>query len=135
MMDRKVPERGMSSLTSATRTSRRPRLDGRRLRRASSCWPSCAIFVRRAGACGPMFCEFPLGQHTPARPPLRTKRGHDISADMRQRRFHSGVRDLAELYHPPLDWWRRQDNTGDLPHPSWRSWTAGLRWPGQNVLT
>jgi len=33
------------------------------------------------------------------------------------RRFHLGIRNLAELYRPLLDHWRLYDNTGRQPHP------------------
>jgi len=45
-----------------------------------------------------------------------TKGGHNIPDDVQQRRFHLGVRNLAELYRPLLDWWRLYDNTGGSPH-------------------
>jgi predicted ABC-type ATPase len=45
-----------------------------------------------------------------------TKGGHNIPDDVQQRRFHLGIRNLAELYRPLLDWWRLYDNTGRAPH-------------------
>jgi predicted ABC-type ATPase len=45
-----------------------------------------------------------------------TKGGHNIPDDVQLRRFHLGVRNLAELYRPLLDHWRLFDNTGDHPH-------------------
>ncbi len=45
-----------------------------------------------------------------------TKGGHNIPDDVQQRRFHLGIRNLAELYRPLLDDWRLYDNTGDRPH-------------------
>lgn len=45
-----------------------------------------------------------------------TKGGHDIPDDVQLRRFHLGVRNLAELYRPLVDYWRLYDNTGDHPH-------------------
>lgn len=44
------------------------------------------------------------------------KGGHDIPDDVQQRRFHLGVRNLAGLYRPLVDYWRLYDNTGDSPH-------------------
>ncbi len=35
-----------------------------------------------------------------------TKGGHDIPEDVQRRRFHLGVRNLAELYRPLIDYWR-----------------------------
>lgn len=35
---------------------------------------------------------------------------------MQRRRFHLGIRNLAELYRPLLDEWRLFDNTGKAPH-------------------
>ncbi|MES2691905.1 MAG: hypothetical protein V4773_00440 [Verrucomicrobiota bacterium] len=45
-----------------------------------------------------------------------TKGGHDIPAHVQQRRFHLGIRNLAELYRPLIDYWRLYDNTGHQPH-------------------
>jgi predicted ABC-type ATPase len=44
------------------------------------------------------------------------KGGHDIPDDLQQRRFHRGIRNLAERYRPLIDYWRLYDNTGDHPH-------------------
>jgi len=44
-----------------------------------------------------------------------TKGGHDIPEDVQSRRFHLGIRNLAELYRPLIDWWRLYDNTGRQP--------------------
>ncbi|MBC8039025.1 MAG: hypothetical protein H7Y06_00625 [Opitutaceae bacterium] len=44
------------------------------------------------------------------------KGGHDIPDAVQLRRFHLGVRNLAELYRPLLDHWRLYDNTYDQPH-------------------
>jgi predicted ABC-type ATPase len=44
------------------------------------------------------------------------KGGHDIPEDVQLRRFHLGIRNLAELYRPLLDHWRLYDNTGRYPH-------------------
>lgn len=44
------------------------------------------------------------------------KGGHNIPDDVQQRRFHLGIRNLAELYRPLLDDWRLYDNTGGHPH-------------------
>lgn len=46
-----------------------------------------------------------------------TKGGHDIPDAVQLRRFHLGIRNLAELYRPLLDHWRLYDNTGRHPHP------------------
>ena len=46
-----------------------------------------------------------------------TKGGHDIPDDVQLRRFHLGIRNLAELYRPLLDHWRLYDNTGRQPYP------------------
>jgi predicted ABC-type ATPase len=46
-----------------------------------------------------------------------TKGGHDIPEGVQLRRFHSGIRNLADLYRPLLDHWRLYDNTGRKPHP------------------
>jgi predicted ABC-type ATPase len=46
-----------------------------------------------------------------------TKGGHDIPEGVQLRRFHSGIRNLADLYRPLLDHWRLYDNTGRRPHP------------------
>lgn len=43
------------------------------------------------------------------------KGGHDIPEDVQQRRFHLGIRNLAELYRPLLHEWRLYDNTGGQP--------------------
>lgn len=45
-----------------------------------------------------------------------TKGGHNIPDDVQERRFHLGIRNLAELYRPLVDYWRLYDNTGDRPH-------------------
>ncbi len=45
-----------------------------------------------------------------------TKGGHNIPDDVQQRRFHLGIRNLAELYRPLIDYWRLYDNTGSQPH-------------------
>lgn len=45
-----------------------------------------------------------------------TKGGHNIPDDVQQRRFHLGIRNLAQLYRPLIDWWRLYDNTGEQPH-------------------
>jgi predicted ABC-type ATPase len=45
-----------------------------------------------------------------------TKGGHNIPDEVQQRRFHLGVRNLAELYRPLVDEWRIYDNTGHRPH-------------------
>lgn len=45
-----------------------------------------------------------------------TKGGHNIPDDVQQRRFHLGIRNLAELYRPLVDYWRLYDNTGRNPH-------------------
>jgi len=44
------------------------------------------------------------------------KGGHNIPEDVQQRRFHLGIRNLAELYRPLAHWWRLYDNTGERPH-------------------
>jgi predicted ABC-type ATPase len=44
------------------------------------------------------------------------KGGHDIPDDVQQRRFHRGIRLLAEHYRPLLHEWRLYDNTGHEPH-------------------
>jgi predicted ABC-type ATPase len=45
-----------------------------------------------------------------------TKGGHNIPDDVQLRRCHLGVRNLAELYRPLLNYWRIYDNTGGEPH-------------------
>lgn len=45
-----------------------------------------------------------------------SKGGHNIPEEVQQRRFHLGIRNLAELYRPLLHWWRLYDNTGQQPH-------------------
>lgn len=45
------------------------------------------------------------------------KGGQDIPDEVQQRRFHLGIRNLAELYRPRLNEWRIHDNTGENPHP------------------
>jgi predicted ABC-type ATPase len=45
-----------------------------------------------------------------------TKGGHNIPDAVQERRFHLGIRNLAELYRPLVDYWRLYDNTGDSPH-------------------
>lgn len=44
------------------------------------------------------------------------KGGHNIPDDVQRRRFHLGIRNLAELYRPLVDDWRLYDNTGPHPH-------------------
>lgn len=44
------------------------------------------------------------------------KGGHDIPDEVQQRRFHLGVRNLAELYRPLVDRWRLFENTGEKPY-------------------
>ena len=44
------------------------------------------------------------------------KGGHDIPEDVQQRRFHLGIRNLATLYRPLIDYWRLFENTHDTPH-------------------
>jgi len=44
------------------------------------------------------------------------KGGHNIPEEVQLRRFHVGVRNLAELYRPLIDFWRLYDNTGENPH-------------------
>lgn len=44
------------------------------------------------------------------------KGGHNIPEEVQLRRFHLGVRNLAELYRPLIDFWRLYDNTGENPH-------------------
>ena len=44
------------------------------------------------------------------------KGGHDIPDDVQQRRFHRGIRLLAQYYRPLLHEWRLYDNTGREPH-------------------
>ncbi len=44
-----------------------------------------------------------------------SKGGHNIPDDVQQRRFHLGIRNLAELYRPLVDEWRLYDNTGSHP--------------------
>jgi predicted ABC-type ATPase len=44
------------------------------------------------------------------------KGGHNIPDAVQLRRFHLGIRNLAELYRPLIDWWRLYDNTGRHPH-------------------
>ncbi len=44
------------------------------------------------------------------------KGGHDIPDEVQQRRFHLGVRNLAELYRPLVNHWRLYENTGKEPH-------------------
>jgi predicted ABC-type ATPase len=45
-----------------------------------------------------------------------TKGGHDIPDDVQQRRFHLGVRNLAELYRPLVHRWRIFENTKENPY-------------------
>ena len=45
-----------------------------------------------------------------------SKGGHDIPDQVQQRRFHLGVRNLAELYRPLVNHWRLYENTGKEPH-------------------
>lgn len=44
------------------------------------------------------------------------KGGHDISAEVQQRRFHLGIRNLTELYRPLVHRWRLYENTKEKPH-------------------
>jgi hypothetical protein len=44
------------------------------------------------------------------------KGGHNIPDDGQLRRFHLGIRNLAELYRPLVNEWRLYDNTGHQPH-------------------
>lgn len=44
------------------------------------------------------------------------KGGHDIPDEVQLRRFHLGIRNLAELYRPLVQRWRLLENTGDVPH-------------------
>jgi predicted ABC-type ATPase len=44
------------------------------------------------------------------------KGGHNVPDDVQLRRFYLGIRNLAELYRPLIDWWRLYDNTGERPH-------------------
>jgi predicted ABC-type ATPase len=44
------------------------------------------------------------------------KGGHDIPDLVQQRRFHLGIRNLAVLYRPLVDWWRLYDNTSGSPY-------------------
>ena len=44
------------------------------------------------------------------------KGGHDIPDEVQQRRFHLGVRNLAELYRPLVHRWRLYENTKEKPH-------------------
>lgn len=44
------------------------------------------------------------------------KGGHDIPDGVQLRRFHLGVRNLAELYRPLVQRWRLLENTGETPH-------------------
>ena len=44
-----------------------------------------------------------------------SKGGHDIPDKVQQRRFHLGVRNLAELYRPLVNHWRLYENTGKEP--------------------
>lgn len=44
------------------------------------------------------------------------KGGHDIPEDVQERRFHVGVRHLAEIYRPLCHHWRLFDNSGTNPH-------------------
>lgn len=43
------------------------------------------------------------------------KGGHDIPEEVQHRRFHLGLRNLAEVYRPLLDHWRLLELTGDHP--------------------
>jgi predicted ABC-type ATPase len=45
-----------------------------------------------------------------------SKGGHDIPDEVQRRRFYIGIRNLAVLYRPLIDWWRLYDNTGRQPH-------------------
>lgn len=44
------------------------------------------------------------------------KGGHNIPDAVQQRRFHLGVRNLATLYRPFLNYWRLFENTLEMPH-------------------
>jgi predicted ABC-type ATPase len=44
------------------------------------------------------------------------KGGHNIPEEVQLRRFRLGVRNLAELYRPLIDYWRLFENTKDRPH-------------------
>ena len=44
------------------------------------------------------------------------KGGHDIPDEVQLRRFHLGVRNLAELYRPLVQRWRLLENTGESPY-------------------
>jgi predicted ABC-type ATPase len=44
------------------------------------------------------------------------KGGHDIPDEVQLRRFHLGIRNLAQLYRPLVQRWRLLENTGDVPH-------------------
>lgn len=56
-----------------------------------------------------------------------TKGGHDIPDEVQQRRFHLGIRNLAELYRPLLDDWRLYDNTRGNPHLVAQEKNGGLQ--------
>lgn len=43
------------------------------------------------------------------------KGGHNIPVEVQTRRFHLGVRNLFELYHPLIDHWRLLDNSESEP--------------------
>ncbi len=45
-----------------------------------------------------------------------TKGGHNIPDEVQVRRFHLGIRNLAEIYRPLLNYCRLYDNTGSEPH-------------------
>ncbi|MBS0632501.1 MAG: zeta toxin family protein [Verrucomicrobia bacterium] len=44
------------------------------------------------------------------------KGGHNIPDEVQVRRYYLGIRNLAEMYRPLVDWWRLFDNTGQGPH-------------------
>lgn len=43
--------------------------------------------------------------------------GHDVPAAVVRRRYHSGLRNLLDLYLPLAETWRVYDNSGDRPRP------------------
>jgi predicted ABC-type ATPase len=45
-----------------------------------------------------------------------SKGGHNIPEEVQMRRFHLGIRNLAEFYRPLVNEWRLYDNTGHRPH-------------------
>lgn len=44
------------------------------------------------------------------------KGGHNIPADVQERRFFLGIRNLFHLYRPCVDHWRIYDNSGETPY-------------------